>query len=124
MIIVTQPHRDFRTHKLYRFTFNLPYIAQYQGYERSWNFTCPECGCDFNHADESTGIVGWSEDNEGGLLLLRECPKCGKKWYSHTASDETSMEDFKQGAERILLDSYDYHVMNENLLVKKEEIKI
>lgn len=34
------------------------------------------------------------------------------------------MEDFKQGAERILLDSYDYHVMNENLLVKKEEIKI
>ena len=124
MIIVTQPHRDFRTNKLYRFTFNLPNIAQYQGYERSWNFSCPACGCGFNYADEATGIVGWSEDNEGSLLLLRECPKCGKKWYSHTASDETSMEDFKRGAERILLDSYDYNVMNENLLVKKEEIKI
>lgn len=55
MIIVTQPHRDFRTHKLYRFTFNLPYIAQYQGYERSWNFCCPECGCGFKHAEEAIG---------------------------------------------------------------------
>lgn len=75
-----------------------------------------------NEKEESTGIVGYSENSYGDLLVLHECPKCGTKWYTHL-SHESDLEINKILWADMLLNAEDYGVANPDLLIKKEEVK-
>ena len=68
------------------------------------------------------GIVGYSEDSFGDILVMHECPTCGTKWYNHLshAADE---ELNRAMLEDQLISAESYGVGNSALLVKKEEVK-
>ena len=68
------------------------------------------------------GIVGYSEDSFGDLLVMHECPKCGTKWYTHL-SHESDPELNKMLWEDMLCNAEDYGVSNPYLLIKKVEVK-
>ena len=119
MIIKTKkPVWLSREHKSYMFEWKLPYIAQYQGYQRSWHFTCPQCNDSMKPEDEQLkGIVGYSEDNQGDIVVLHECPVCGTKWYNHLSHELD--DDFNQSMlERQLANAEKYGVGNSELLIE------
>lgn len=124
MILKTdKPYYSTNGHKKYMYVWNLPFIPQYQGYKRSWHFTCPKCNNNMGAEwEELKGIVGYSEDSYGDLLILHECPRCGTKWYNHV-SHESDSELNRFMLLEMLLKSDDYRVANPNLLIKKEEVK-
>lgn len=123
MIIKTKkPVWLSREHKSYMFEWKLPYIAQYQGYRRSWHFSCPNCNNNMGAEWEKVkGIVGYSEDSYGEILVMHECPTCGTKWYNHL-SHEASEELNRAMLEDQLISAESYGVGNSELLIKKEEV--
>jgi hypothetical protein len=70
--------------------YNFPFISQYDDYCYNADMCC-ECSepTDRNYA---IGIVGYSTDSNGRILLLHECPKCGKKWRCHAIGNNRSKE--------------------------------
>jgi hypothetical protein len=123
MIIKTEkPVWLSRERKLYMYEWNLPFIPQYQGYERSWHFSCPHCNNNMGAEwEEVKGIVGYSEDSFGDILVMHECPTCGTKWYNHL-SHGASEELNRAMLEDQLISAESYGVGNSALLIKKEEV--
>lgn len=124
MILKTEkPYWSTNGRGMFMYEWNLPFIPQWQGYQRSWHFSCPHCNNNIGPEDETLkGIVGYSEDSYGDLIILHECPKCGTKWYNHL-SHESDTELNRFMLLEMLIDSDNYRVANPNLLIKKEEVK-
>lgn len=112
-----------RDHANFMFTWKLPFIPQWQGYQRSWHFSCPTCNNNIGAEwEEYKGIIGYSEDSFGDYIILHECPKCGTKWYNHL-SHETDPELNRIMFEDMMFMAEEYGVGNPELLVKKEQVK-
>lgn len=122
IIKMTTPRYLSREHGNYRFVWKLPFISQYQGYQRSWHFSCPTCNNNYGAEWETCkGIVGYSEDSNGDYLILHECPDCGCKWYSHLTHD-SNPEINKMMLESMFFKAEEYGVGNPDLLIDKERV--
>lgn len=71
--------------------------------------------------EEVRGIVGYSEDSSGEILVLHECPTCRTKWYNHL-SHESDENLNRTMLEEQLINAENYGVGNSELLIKKEEV--
>lgn len=71
--------------------------------------------------EELRGIVGYSEDSHGEIIVMHECPTCGTKWYNHL-SHEPDEELNRAMLEDLLISAENYGVGNSELLIKKEEV--
>ena len=68
--------------------WSLPMIAQYESYEYAAGLCCPNCGEKYgNHwSDNNTeGIVGFCETEQGEYQICLECPECHTKYRYHYA---------------------------------------
>jgi hypothetical protein len=65
--------------------WQIPVFPQSDDFEYRSEICCECCEDNVVESDKSRdeGIVGISEDKYGRLMLLHECPRCGKKWKSH-----------------------------------------
>jgi hypothetical protein len=61
--------------------YNIPKYSQYADYEYALM-----CNCKCGYGTHEDSIVGIAEYPDGRLLLLRECPKCGEKWWCHIST--------------------------------------